>query len=310
MYGKATETAVRAFQEQRSLPVDGVCGPITWSAVVEAGYRLGDRLLYDRRPMLRGDDVARLQRRLDELGFDPRRVDGIFGPDTRTALEDFQRNAGLVCDAVCGPETLSTLERLGRVAGTAAQPGSVAAMREEERLRCAPRTLTGRRVAVGHTGDLDALAAAVARSLRDAGAVVVPLQHPDESVQATAANDADADAYIGLATVGGAAGRTADGPSDRPGCTVAHYAGHGYESPGGRRLAGLISAALAAVLGSEGCAAQGMNLPILRETRMPAVVCRMGPPSTVVQRSGAIARAVSAAVGDWARAPFDDPGAP
>jgi N-acetylmuramoyl-L-alanine amidase len=288
---------VRTFQTQRDLPVDGICGPITWGAVVEAGHRPGDRLLYDRRPMLRGDDVAQLQRRLDELGFDPRRVDGIFGPDTRSALEDFQRNAGLVCDGVCGPETLAMLDRLGRVAGTSEQAGSVAAMREEERLRCAPPTLAGRRVAVGHTGDLDALASAVARSLRDAGAVVVQLRHPDQSQQAGAANDGDVDVYLGLATV--------DAEADRPACTVAHYAGHGYESPGGRSLAALVTVALAPILGAERCRAQGMNLPILRETRMPAVLCRVGPPSTVVQQSAAIARALCAAVSSWARRPVE-----
>jgi len=52
-YGPATESVVRAFQEARGLRVDGICGPQTWSAVVESGYRLGDRLLYRRRPMLR-----------------------------------------------------------------------------------------------------------------------------------------------------------------------------------------------------------------------------------------------------------------
>jgi len=37
----------------------------------EAGYRIGDRLLYHRAPMLRGDDVATVQRRLSALGFEP-----------------------------------------------------------------------------------------------------------------------------------------------------------------------------------------------------------------------------------------------
>ena len=44
--------------------------PQTWSALVEAGRRLGDRFLYRRTPMLRGDDVAELQQRLSALGFD------------------------------------------------------------------------------------------------------------------------------------------------------------------------------------------------------------------------------------------------
>ncbi|MDP9441425.1 MAG: peptidoglycan-binding protein, partial [Actinomycetota bacterium] len=108
-YGTGTVAAVLAFQERRGIRVDGVCGPQTWSALVEAGYRLGDRPLYLTHPMLRGDDVAELQRRLGSLGFDGGRVDGILGARTERALADFQRNAGLVSDAVCGPATLAAL---------------------------------------------------------------------------------------------------------------------------------------------------------------------------------------------------------
>src|SRR5205807_2860203 len=64
VFGSATEEAVRAFQGKRGLRVDGLCGAQTWAALVEAGWRLGDRLLYQASPFLRGDDVAELQRRL------------------------------------------------------------------------------------------------------------------------------------------------------------------------------------------------------------------------------------------------------
>src|SRR5205807_4048981 len=89
-FGEGTEVAVRAFQERRGLRVDGTCGPQTWASLVEAGFRPGDRLLYYTSPMLRGDDVAELQRRLGALGFDAGRVDGIFGEDTQRAVLEFQ----------------------------------------------------------------------------------------------------------------------------------------------------------------------------------------------------------------------------
>ena len=107
VYGPATEAAVRAFQERRGLSVDGICGIETWSSLVEAGHRLGDRLLYLRSPMLRGDDVAALQALLGALGFDAGRVDGIFGPDTQHAVAEFQRNTGLTTDGICGPATVT-----------------------------------------------------------------------------------------------------------------------------------------------------------------------------------------------------------
>src|SRR5207237_2092923 len=117
VFSDATEDAVRSFQTQRGLRIDGICGPQTWSALVEAGYRLGDRLLYHRTPMLRGDDVLDLQQKLNALGFDAGRGDGIFGPHTAEALRDFQRNVGAVPDAICGPESIAALDRLSRFGG-------------------------------------------------------------------------------------------------------------------------------------------------------------------------------------------------
>jgi len=52
-FGDATRAAIEAFQHLRGLRVDGVCGTQTWNILVEAGFRLGDRFLYRRTPMLR-----------------------------------------------------------------------------------------------------------------------------------------------------------------------------------------------------------------------------------------------------------------
>ena len=58
VFDEGTVAAVTAFQESRRLPADGLVGRETWRTIVDAGYELGDRLLYHRMPMLHGDDVA------------------------------------------------------------------------------------------------------------------------------------------------------------------------------------------------------------------------------------------------------------
>ena len=66
----------------------------------------------------RGAAVEGLQRKLSELGHSPGRADGVFGPNTRAAVRDFQRAQGLSVDGVVGSQTWSAL-------GTA-QPSSAA----------------------------------------------------------------------------------------------------------------------------------------------------------------------------------------
>ncbi|NBB70154.1 MAG: peptidoglycan-binding protein [Alphaproteobacteria bacterium] len=68
------------------------------------------RVLSYRLPMLRGDDVRTIQRRLAALGYG-REVgaDGLFGPNTRAAVQDFQRAHGLVVDGTVDADTRALL---------------------------------------------------------------------------------------------------------------------------------------------------------------------------------------------------------
>jgi N-acetylmuramoyl-L-alanine amidase len=291
VFGPGTRAAVEAFQHLRGLRVDGTCGPQTWAALVEAGFRLGDRFLYHRRAMLRGDDVAELQRRLSALGFDAGRVDGIFGPRTALALGEFQRNLGLPVDAILGADTLSELRR---VMPRPEMSELVSSVRDRDRLRHLPKTLLGRCIAVGEEGGLDALASAVRRALHRAGANAVPVLHPDGSAQASVANSAGAEVFLGLRL---------DPAGHR--CTTSHYAGYRYESAGGRRLAELIQGRVPLVLGLSTGDPEGMSLPVLRETRMPAVVCEVGPAALVVERTPVIASALADALTEWATTSVD-----
>ncbi|HUR72916.1 MAG TPA: peptidoglycan-binding protein, partial [Sporichthya sp.] len=106
LFDAACDHAVRHFQQQRGLNVDGLVGRETADALEEARYRLGDRpLSHQVSRMLRGDDVAALQRRLLDMGFNCGRVDGIFGADTAQALRELQRSLGVTPDGYCGPDT-------------------------------------------------------------------------------------------------------------------------------------------------------------------------------------------------------------
>jgi N-acetylmuramoyl-L-alanine amidase len=290
-YDHGTRAAVEAFQYRRGLRVDGVCGPQTWSALVEAGRRLGDRFLYRRTPMLRGDDVAELQQRLSALGFDTGRVDGIFGDMTSAALGEFQRNVGLPVDGIAGAATASELLRFGTRHDDTELVSSV---RDRERLRQSPRTLADRRVAIGEEGGLDATVASLRRLLVHQGAAVTTHHHPDGSIQASEANAGAAEVYIGLRLVTG-----------HRHCLTSYYAGYRYSSPGGRRLAELIQASVTTTLALPDGGSRGMSLPLLRETRMPAVICEIGPATVVVEESAAFARSIVEALSQWVGTAWD-----
>ncbi len=113
-YGR-TFDAVRAFQLQHGLSEDGLVGDETWSALVDATFTLGDRMLYLRVPFFHGHDVAVLQQALNALGFACGAPDAIFGAFTERAVREFQRNAGLPADGIVGPETVRVIRSLRHV---------------------------------------------------------------------------------------------------------------------------------------------------------------------------------------------------
>ena len=178
----STETALQQFQEARGLHASGVCDEQSWLALVEAGWKLGDRLLVLSAPQLRGDDIENLQRALNHVGFDCGRPDGILGPATIRALTDFQRNCGLNADGICGRKTVHMLDVLRRQSGSG--PG-VAAVREF--VNDPPTTeIYTLRIVVGQFGGLSSIGRSVARALRQQGAAVMSTDEYDAAAQAAA----------------------------------------------------------------------------------------------------------------------------
>ena len=286
------DAAVRHFQQAQGLTVDGVVGPQTYRRLDEARWRLGDRVLsYVVNNPIRGDDVAALQQRLSELGFDPGYVDGIYAQSTENAVRAFQRNSGLPVDGTCGPATLQAFGRLGRpIVG-----GARVAMREHEAIRRSGPTLTGKVVVVdpGHGGgdpgasahdlheaDLVAdLAARVEGRLAARGATAFltrgrgeePGAVLDDEARAAFANEADADLVISLHV---------DQNRSAAACGVAtyYYGGdrQGAHSAIGERLAALLQHEIVARTDLADCQSHAKTWELLRATRMPAVRVELG----------------------------------
>ena len=286
-FSEATRAAILAFQSSRGLDAAGVCDRDTWVALVEAGFAFGDRLLYLTQPMLRGDDIADLQLRLGALGFDAGRVDGIFGPTTRDALLEFQRNFGLIPDEVCGPDTVAALARLQPRGGTT----SVAGVRERHRLRTRRDRGLSLRVALAHLGDADALVGIVATELLRAGAEVAVFSAESWSAIATQVNELDAELCVAVSTDAG------------PVCEVAYFETTGFHSVGGHQLAHIIGAELPASPLWPLVTVSGKRSPILRETRPPAVAIRLGPAAVVSEQHNLLATALARAVEHWSAEP-------
>lgn len=297
-FDAVTDGAVRAFQQQRGITVDGIVGPETYHALDEARWRLGDRILsYTPGRLTAGDDVATLQQRLLDMGFDCGRVDGLFGVETEHALREFQRNVGIRADGTCGPATFKALNQLARtVVG-----GRAHAMRESEAITAAGPTLAGKLVIIdpGHGGadhgvqghGLDEaavvydLARRIEGRLTATGSTAFLTRGPDATLdevdRAQFANAADADLVISLHV-------DAHGSPDAAGCATYYYGADrlGHHSSVGERFADLVQREICARTDLVDLRTHPKTWDLLRRTRMPAVRIEIG----YVSNSGDAAR--------------------
>ena len=56
-----------------------------------------------------GEDVKKLQQKLQELDYYHTEIDGLFGQGVEQAVKEFQQSQGFAVDGVAGPSTLIAL---------------------------------------------------------------------------------------------------------------------------------------------------------------------------------------------------------
>lgn len=284
------DRAVRASRQARGLTADGVVGPLTYRALDEARWRLGDRLLvHVPGNLMSGDDVLTLQQRLLGLGFRAGRADGLFGSRTEQAVRDFQRNIGVPPDGTCGPATLKALARLTpRVQG-----GRPNALRAEEQLRRAGPQLPGKVVVIdaAEPPAVDSVLAAraadatedLARRIEGRLAAIgiqAFLTHPTvrscddfpaEADRADVANRTGADLCVSL--------HVDAAQSPAPSGVATYFYGldsRGIRSTVGERFAGLVQREIVARTDLPDLRTHAATGDLLRRTRMPAVRIDLG----------------------------------
>ena len=239
--------------------------------------------------MLRGEDIAELQRSLGSLGFDAGKVDGILGPDTQKAVELFQRNSGLVVDAIFGPNCMVALRRLGE----RVEQGSVAVIKEKERIITKGKSTEMPSIVLGHLGGFSAIVDGFAKKLREEHIKVAVLDHYDESMHAKFCNNNDVDLYIGIY------------PAAKSEKSVSFYSAKGFESPGGTYFTELFRKHFLALTGNN-IKIIGHSERVLRETRMPAVVVRFGPTDELISNSQQLFETLENSVSAWFSEPFQE----
>ncbi len=283
--GPETLRALKSYQEIHGLNATGELDAETWNELTTSAYKLGDRLLYERQPMFRGDDVAELQHRLNSLGFNSGREDGFFRAETAQALREFQRNLAISSDGICGPNTVIALARVSTFASSSATH-----LREEIQWQLREDSDIYR-VGISIDPTFTVVGDRLIKELFELG-MRVPLYYEggDESVIAAEANNANIDFIFSIT------------PSFTAGGRCVFFSNTRYRSLVGASLAGSIQHELSKIIKSDPDEIAGRMYPLLRESKMPSVIIELCDTSDISmiryvrERSSEIAQAIATGI--------------
>ena len=129
-FGEGTLKAVKRFQSDKGLTVDGIIGPATWTALnkepekkeepaqpVQPSEPAKPIQPSTNRPTIGVGDsgayVKEAQSMLKKLGYNigSYGTDGIFGNSTKGAVLNFQKKSNLDADGIVGPNTWAELDK-------------------------------------------------------------------------------------------------------------------------------------------------------------------------------------------------------
>ena len=270
-----SESEIRSFQQARGLSVTGLVDEVTARALEEAQWKLGDRSLnLQEPPLMHGDDIAALQSRLTEMGFDCGRVDGIYGPRTELAVKDFQKSVGATVDGKCGPATIIALIRLTKIVSG----GAPSVLRESANQKNRGTALANKTIVLNPDGDdplvYDVAVRTEGRLLALGASVFLTRgekNNPSESERIAFSNNSNADLMISLH-------EDSYKNENAHGAATYFYGSeaHGVHSIVGERFASLVQREICARTDFANCRTHAMTWDLLRLTKAPAVRIDLG----------------------------------
>jgi N-acetylmuramoyl-L-alanine amidase len=269
---------IRSFQQERGLHITGELDSATLRALEESRWKLGDRSLnLQPSPMMHGDDIATLQSRLTEMGFNCGRVDGIFGPMTESAVKEFQKSVGAKVDGRCGPATIIALLRLTKTISG----GTPAVLRESATQKNRGPALANKVIVLDPGSGVEEaeimldIARRVEGRLLALGATVFltrgALNNPSESERIAFANQSNADLLISIHG-------EINSSAQARGVATFFYGSdaHGIHSVVGERFASLVQREIAARTDLLNCRTHSKTWDLLRLTEAPAIRVEVG----------------------------------